>query len=134
MESDQWETRFPMIEIRHGDVVPPAGLVTAGAIESELALVFILVAGSAVLKFQVGVLAERRRFSPALIGHQRVAFGTVDCAMFPRQDKPGAVMAETGDRLEMVVGMTCKTISPELAAMLIDMAADTAGVESEECL
>lgn len=130
VETNQREVGCTVIEISHGHIVPATCPVAAGAIKSEFALVLVRVAGSAVLEFQIGVPTKghRYRFPVPLLSLQRVTLGAVDRPMFPRQHKPGTVVIETGDRFKMVVRMTSETISPELPAVLIDMAAQAGSV------
>lgn len=133
VQADQREVGLAVVEIRHRHVVPSGGLVTARTVQSEFALMLVLVTGRTVFKPKVDILAIAGGYGRGCIGLQRMTFGAIDLPVLTAQDKTGAVVAEERHRFEMIVVMALEAVRAKLTAMLIHMAAQAGRVQSEIC-
>ena len=133
MQTYQREVGIAVIEIGHGYIVPAACPVTARTVQSELALVFVLVAGGAIVETKARVLPITGGRGRIRLGHQRVTSGAIDLPVTAGQSKAGAVMIERSHRFETVVSVALKAVRAELAAMLIGVTTQTGSVQPKIC-
>ncbi|MBK7092987.1 MAG: hypothetical protein IPH59_14920 [bacterium] len=123
MPSDEWESRFAVIEFAIVNRSPASGIMTPGTIRSKAIGVRILVTGTTFGVIEARKLLVRCVSNHRLIAKSRMALRTLDLLVLAREWILCHLMIERNSWFPCRVRMAGFTLFGNLAAMFVKVAA-----------